>query len=737
MKINVAAISVVASAMLAACGGSTEGPALPSASTKVLTESSLPKATAKRAVNEIPSEYASRTSTSDIVEDGQYDQFIVYYRKSTLLKGANDSAAATSNNARVASSRNIAIAERRTTATNGHVIQTSRGMSASEAQAFMVEYLKSQDVEYIEPDVIVHPALMPNDELYSQQWGMSGGTAGISLANAWDKATGKGVVVAVVDTGITTHSDLAGQVLPGYNFVANATFDRNRTGRSPDASDPGDWLQGGDSCPASGGPYYVHNSTWHGTHVAGIIAAKTNNGIGVAGSAFNSKILPVRALGRCGGFTSDINDAIVWASGGPVPGVPNNPNPAKVINLSLSGNGQCSKTNQDAIDIARGNGAIIVQAAGNQNLDASQTYTTPACEGVIVVGATNSSGNRASFSNYGSLVNIMAPGDTILSTFNAGFKDPGAESYGYMSGTSQATPHAAGAVALMLEQQPTLTVEQIKNYLSSTATSMNDRCPEGCGAGLVNADKALARLPIPVDGDLPQTHSGDDGIYLKADSVKGSTYRILIPENTEMLRIDYLATNTRKATIRSESDSTWSDCSGPPYLLAYSFSKCWVWNPKPGYYYVNFIAFDENKPPYVKPMVYLNGGHMQFGDSITRTAKKPYLPVVVTIDNAPANTNVNHSITIYNPTHFAMAEGYGAGGNLFEKYESRYAFSNVDPDPGSFLSHYWIAAQANIGTASGTGPSGSNGNLKMILTASPRYNDEEVQYTYSIMNKSN
>ncbi len=140
MKIKLAAFSVITSAMLAACGGGTEEPALPAASTKVFAESSKLKATAKIAVNEVPSEYASRTHTSGI--DGQYDRFIVYYRKSTLLKGSNDSNVATSNNSRIASARNISISERSVTATKGHVVQTSRGRSASEAEAFIVQDLK-------------------------------------------------------------------------------------------------------------------------------------------------------------------------------------------------------------------------------------------------------------------------------------------------------------------------------------------------------------------------------------------------------------------------------------------------------------------------------------------------------------------------------------------------------------------------------------------------------------------
>ncbi|SAL03800.1 serine metalloprotease [Caballeronia calidae] len=724
MRIKLACLSVIAVSVLGACGGGTGSSIAPQSTVKVQNSASQLKSTAKAAANEIPAGYASRTSVSGILEDGQYDRFIVYYRKSNLLKGSsNDTAAAASNNSRVASARGISIQERSITGTRGHVIQTSKGMSASEAQAFMVEYLKNPDVEYIEPDLIVHPALVPNDAQYGQQWGMSGEATGISLPAAWDKATGKGVVVAVVDTGITEHSDLAGQVLPGYNFISNATFDRNRSGRSADASDPGDWLQIGDSCPASGGPYYVHDSTWHGTHVAGIIAAKTNNGVGVAGTAFNSKILPARALGRCGGFTSDINDAIVWASGGSVPGVPDNPNPAKVINLSISGNGQCSKTNQDAIDIARSNGAIIVQAAGNDSIDASQTYSTPACQGIIVVGATNSSGNRAWFSNFGSLVNVMAPGDTILSTVNAGAKGPEGEGYGYMSGTSQATPHAAGVVALLLEQQPSSTVDQIRSYLASTATSMSDRCPEGCGAGLINADKALASLPLPVDGDLPVTGE----VNVKADAANGATYKVPALDNLQLLRLDVSAAS--KARIRSQFDQTWTDCR----IGDFGVYNCMVWDPKPGFYYVNIVSSNGTDAD-VNVRPYINGGHVKYGETVELTSKAPYfLPIVVNLDPVSATEAPYHTIAIHNRV-YVMVTQYSGGGRLFEFGGAELYNENMWGSGGSYGGAWMLigpyGSEDPYGTGEGQAKPTDNAPIFLILDLGSD-DGKEVKATYT------
>ncbi|WP_277188003.1 S8 family peptidase, partial [Caballeronia sp. BR00000012568055] len=641
-----------------------------------------------------------------------------------LLQGSSDGeASAAVNNSRVASARGISIQERSVTGTQGHVIETSKGLNASEAQAFMLEYLKSADVEYIEPDLIIHPALVPNDARYNEQWGMSNGATGIGLPNAWDKSTGKNVVVAVIDTGITAHSDLSEQVLPGYNFISDARFDRNRNGRSNDASDPGDWLQAGDQCPAAGGTYYVHDSTWHGTHVAGIIAAKSNNGTGVAGTAFNAKILPVRALGRCGGFTSDINDAIIWASGGSVPGVPNNPNPAKVINLSLSGAGQCSKTAQDAIDIARNNGAVVVQAAGNDAIDASQKYATPECQGEIVVGATNSSGERTSFSNFGSLVNLMAPGAYILSTWNAGPKGPEGESYGYMDGTSQATPHVAGVVALLLEKDPTLTLDQIRRYLMSTVTPMTGRCLEGCGAGLVNADKALASLPIAVDGDLPQT---PDEVTVSVNAEKGATYRLEIPEATELLKM--VVAEASSVSIRSEFDQEWTSCK--PALWP-AWTNCFVWNPKPGFYYVK-MSTRNGINTRVATSIYIGAGHLDFGETIKVISKPPYFPRVITLDKISSADAVRHTFSIDDRVYGTLSQYSSPTGQLFELNE------NADPSQGGdgIYNSAWMLVGPN-GTGVGQNISTQNSpNLKIVLSVSNSGNlDAHYSYTAAVVPK--
>jgi serine protease len=335
-------------------------------------------------------------------------------------------------------------------------------------------------------------ALMtPNDSRYTEQWDLYETTGGMRLPAAWDKSTGSGIKVAVIDTGYRPHADLSGQILQGYDFISDTAVANDGNGRDSDASDPGDWIAAGE-CGA-GSP--AQNSSWHGTHVAGTIAALTNNGTGVAGIAYGAKIVPARVLGKCGGYTSDIADAITWASGGTVSGVPANANKAQVINMSLGGSGACDTTTQTAINGARSRGTVVVVAAGNEAVNASNS--SPAnCSGVIAVAATNRSGGRASYSNYGTIVDVAAPGGDsgtgggILSTLNSGTTSPGSDTYASYMGTSMATPHVAGVVALMLAKNPALTPDDVEARLKSSARAFPASC-SGCGAGIVDASAAV------------------------------------------------------------------------------------------------------------------------------------------------------------------------------------------------------------------------------------------------------
>jgi serine protease len=375
-------------------------------------------------------------------------------------------------------------------ATGARVIKLDRKVALKDAAQVAADLAaRDPDVEYAEPDRIMRPLLTPNDSMYSQQWDYFEATGGMNLPAAWDKSTGAGIRVAVIDTGYRPHADLSGQILAGYDFISDATIANDGGGRDSDASDPGDWTAANEC--GSGEP--ASNSSWHGTHVAGTIAALTNNGSGVAGVAYGAKVVPVRVLGKCGGYTSDIADGIIWASGGTVSGVPAIAARAQVINMSLGGGGACDTTTQNAINGARSRGTVVVVAAGNESQNASNS--SPAnCAGVITVAATNRSGGRASYSNYGTIVDVAAPGGdsgaAILSTLNAGTKAPGADSYAGYMGTSMATPHVAGVVALMLAKNSALTPDDVEARLKSSARAFPASC-SGCGAGIVNASAAV------------------------------------------------------------------------------------------------------------------------------------------------------------------------------------------------------------------------------------------------------
>ena len=294
-------------------------------------------------------------------------------------------------------------------------------------------------------------------------------------------------MVAVLDTGITNHSDLNANILPGYDFIIDTSVSNDGDGRDSDPGDPGDWV----AANQCGGIHAAQNSSWHGTHVAGTVAAVTNNGKGVAGVAYGAKVVPVRVLGTCGGYDSDIADAITWASGGTVSGVPANANPAEVINLSLGGSGACGTTTQNAINGAVGRGTTLVIAAGNGNTNVSNA--SPAnCANVVAVGSATSTGARSSFSNYGAGVDIAAPGSTIMSTLNSGATTPGSETYANYSGTSMATPHVAGVVALIQAVSATpKTPAQVEALLKSSARAFPSTPSQPIGAGIADARAAV------------------------------------------------------------------------------------------------------------------------------------------------------------------------------------------------------------------------------------------------------
>ncbi|MFA1753667.1 S8 family peptidase [Xanthomonas campestris] len=367
------------------------------------------------------------------------------------------------------------------------LVRADRALDRAEAETLMRQLAADPNVQSVEVDQILHATLTPNDTRLSEQWAFGTTNAGLNIRPAWDKATGSGTVVAVIDTGITSHADLNANILAGYDFISDATTARDGNGRDSNAADEGDWYAAnecGAGVPAA-------SSSWHGTHVAGTVAAVTNNTTGVAGTAYGAKVVPVRVLGKCGGSLSDIADAIVWASGGTVSGIPANANPAEVINMSLGGGGSCPTTMQNAINGAVSRGTTVVVAAGNDASNVSGSLPAN-CANVIAVAATTSAGAKASYSNFGTGIDVSAPGSAILSTLNSGTTTPGSASYASYNGTSMASPHVAGVVALVQSVAPTaLTPAAVETLLRNTARALPGACSGGCGAGIVNADAAV------------------------------------------------------------------------------------------------------------------------------------------------------------------------------------------------------------------------------------------------------
>lgn len=441
----------------------------------------------------------------------------------------------------------IELRYRRPMADLAHVLRLAEPLPRAQAERLLQRLRASAGVLDIEIDEYEFPYLEPNDTLYNDardsQWHLKAPNAtrpgAANLPGAWDIARGEGVVVAVIDTGIVGHSDLDTNVVKGYDFISADPDGRflvanDGDGRDADPADPGDWIDDVDLkepifAPDESGSCDKADSSWHGTHVAGTIAALTDNTTGVAGIAHRGKVLVVRALGKCFGYGSDISDAIRWAAGAAPAsgswstlGLPENARPARVINLSLGTvRGSCPPTRQSAIDAARAAGAVIVAATGNES---SNTISQPAnCQGVIAVTAHTNEGDKANYANAGTGTSLSAPGGGncstsalnclpaggggdgtlwrfITSTLNNGRTVPGTQRYDGFQGTSMAAPHVSGVAALLLSKTPTLKPDTVRSLLVNSTRPFPDgtwcagRVNAPCGAGMLDATRALQRL---------------------------------------------------------------------------------------------------------------------------------------------------------------------------------------------------------------------------------------------------
>ncbi|MBN8924198.1 MAG: protease [Rhodanobacter sp. 68-29] len=498
-----------------------------------------------------------KVNLSTTQANASYDRFIITYRDGSAERGNRNAVvqnlgAAIGRTGLVHASTQsrgaqpLGVSYKRHLAVGSELVHTSRKLSQSEASALMTQIAADPAVAHVEVDTMMQavrdvqaPALLaptqllngaPNDPYYaSNQWHFNNAVGGADVEKAWKLADGNGVVVAVLDTGITQHPDLDLSLADaGYDFIVDAFVSgRDANGRVPGGWDTGNWTNSEpwqSQCTDASHPPTTSN--WHGTHVAGTIAELTDNGQGLAGIAHNAKVLPVRVLGHCGGYNSDIADAIVWASGGHVDGVPDNQNPAQVINMSLGGAGVCSASDVTgkAIADAIGRGTTVVAAAGNSNADAAN-FTPASCPGVITVGSNGITGKRAYYSNYGTTVTISAPGGGVYqnddpnsgqaanpqgfvwSTINDGTSVPGNAAYGGMAGTSQATPHVAGVVAMILSATKgaslaTPTPAQIRTLLTTTARPFPVSIDKPIGVGIVDAWAAVNKSiggPAPVE----------------------------------------------------------------------------------------------------------------------------------------------------------------------------------------------------------------------------------------------
>jgi len=376
------------------------------------------------------------------------------------------------------------------------------------------------DVEYAVVDGRQRALAAPNDPLYGTQTGavtpavgqwylQTPGTTLVSAINAekaWGITTGKSsIVVADLDTGVRfDHPDLTSKLLPGYDFIHDTGTANDGGARDTDPSDPGDNVTSADvgvvaGCTSSD----IANSSWHGTETAGLIGAATNNGVGMASIGRDVMVLPLRVLGKCGGYDSDILAAMYYAGGLTnatySSGVPTNPNPARVINMSLGSANTCSTAYQDAVNQLTAAGVVVVVSAGNDGL----AVGTPAnCSGVVAVAGVRHSGTKVGYSDLGTAVTISAPAGNcvnlsgaclypILTTSNTGTSTPvtaaagGAKYTGGGSdaslGTSFSAPLVSGTVALMLSSNASLTPAQVISALKSTARAFPST---GAGTGV-------------------------------------------------------------------------------------------------------------------------------------------------------------------------------------------------------------------------------------------------------------
>jgi serine protease len=436
---------------------------------------------------------------------------------------------------------------------NGLVLRLPEAVSLQEAQAIAARLVADSSVISAQADKRMYPTLEPSDPGYlpgdvlppdnilSGQWNLFEDAGGIRMETAWDRETGSPAgIIAQLDTGIIQHRDLdRDRILDGYDFITDIATANDGDARDPDPADPGDATVADECEPGLPGT----NSSWHGLSVASIMVAKSNNIFDIAGIDFAASLQPVRVLGKCGGSVSDVADALRWAAGLSVAGVPENPAPARVINMSLSGAGNCTQEEQNAINAAVDAGAVVIVSAGNEDVDVA-TQSPANCQNVVTVGATLRDGSRAPYTNSGDEVDLSAPGgQTSNSDPNDpdGLNDPrgilvltnsgtiNADLLGgttrRIAGSSFSTSQVSAVASLILAVNSSLSSGQVREILRRTTRAFPDAScnTNTCGSGILDADAALAGAadPTSVLGSRANLGGGGGGCAFAATAASG------------------------------------------------------------------------------------------------------------------------------------------------------------------------------------------------------------------------
>lgn len=447
-----------------------------------------------------------------------------------------------------------------------HVLGVSPQAGTESAAQMTARLQADSEVEYAVPDRPVYAHATSNDPLAIGQWYLAETqTSAIRAQGAWDITRGsRGVTVAVLDTGVLfDHPDLGrsgagGKFLPGYDFISNLKTANDGDGWDADASDPGDWVVVEDACDGTS----TANSSWHGTRVSGMIAASTDNAVGVAGVMWSGSLLPVRVLGKCGGSFSDVLVGMRWAAGLSVSGVPLNTNPAQIINLSLGSEGPCDPAAQEVVNQVVAAGVLVVVSAGNEG----GPVDSPAnCQGAMGILGLRHAGTKVGFSSLGPQIALGAPGGNCVNvtqgspclfsldtTANAGATAPGTHTYTNQLnsnvGTSFSAPIVAGVAGLMLAVNGNLKSTQLIKRMQAGATPFPATSDTGvttvchtptsdtdiqgaecicttsvCGAGMVNALGAVNEALRPIAAiAAPATFAPSSMVSLQADGSAGA-----------------------------------------------------------------------------------------------------------------------------------------------------------------------------------------------------------------------